>query len=83
MVLGHTQRGGSPTAFDRMLATRYGIGAIDLVHRGEFGAMVAMQNNKITSVRIADAISKTRFVSQEFIDVALSLHDKQEEKALR
>ena len=79
VVLGHTQRGGSPTAFDRMLATRYGIGAIDLVHRGEFGAMVAMQNNKIISVRIADAISKTRFVSQEFIDAALSLHDKQEE----
>ena len=83
VVLGHTQRGGSPTAFDRMLATRYGIGAIDLVHRGEFGSMVAIQNNKITSVRIADAISKTRFVSQEFIDVALSLHDKQEEKTLR
>lgn len=62
-----------------MLATRYGIGAIDLVHRGEFGSMVAIQSNKITSVRIADAISKTRFVGQEFIDVALSLHDKREE----
>jgi len=79
VVLGHTQRGGSPTAFDRMLATRYGIGAIDLVHRGEFGSMVAIQANKIMSVKIADAISKTRFVGQEFIDAALSLHDKQEE----
>ncbi len=83
VVLGHTQRGGSPTSFDRMLATRYGIGAIDLVHRGEWGSMVAIQANHITSVRIADAISKTRYVGQEFIDVALSLHDKQEEKALR
>src|SRR5206468_522782 len=43
VVLGHIQRGGSPTAFDRMLATRYGIGAIDMVHRGEFGAMVAVR----------------------------------------
>jgi ATP-dependent phosphofructokinase / diphosphate-dependent phosphofructokinase len=79
VILGHTQRGGSPTAFDRMLATRYGIGAIDLVHRGAFGSMVAIQSNKITSVKIADAISKTRFVGQEFIDAALSLHDKLEE----
>ena len=41
VVLGHMQRGGSPSAFDRMLATRYGLGAIDMVHRGEFGCMAA------------------------------------------
>src|SRR5258707_3395511 len=55
VVLGHIQRGGSPTAFDRMLATRYGIGAIDLVHAGKFGRMVALKGNDITSVPIADA----------------------------
>jgi ATP-dependent phosphofructokinase / diphosphate-dependent phosphofructokinase len=41
VVLGHIQRGGSPTAYDRVLATRYGLGAIDMVHRGEFGQMAA------------------------------------------
>src|SRR6202043_71053 len=43
VVLGHVQRGGSPSAFDRMLATRYGLGAIDMVHRGEFGCMAALR----------------------------------------
>lgn len=76
VVLGHTQRGGSPTAFDRMLATRYGIGAIDLVHAGKFGHMVALKGNDITSVPIADAISRTRNVSQELINVATSLREK-------
>ena len=47
VVLGHIQRGGSPTAFDRVLATRYGLGAIDMVHRGEFGCMAALKANKI------------------------------------
>ena len=46
VVLGHTQRGGTPTAFDRVLATRYGIGAIDMVHKGEFGKMVALRGTK-------------------------------------
>src|SRR5947209_7483082 len=41
VILGHIQRGGTPTAFDRMLATRYGVGAIDMVHRGEFGRLAA------------------------------------------
>jgi ATP-dependent phosphofructokinase / diphosphate-dependent phosphofructokinase len=76
VVLGHILRGGTPTAFDRMLATRYGVGAIDLVHKGSFGRMVALKGNEITSVPITDAIAKTRCVSQEMIDVALSLLDK-------
>jgi ATP-dependent phosphofructokinase / diphosphate-dependent phosphofructokinase len=76
VVLGHTQRGGSPTAFDRMLATRYGIGAIDLVHAGKFGQMVALKGSDITSVPIADAIARTRYVGKEFIDVASSLREK-------
>jgi 6-phosphofructokinase 1 len=80
VILGHTQRGGSPTAFDRMLATRYGIGAIDLVHAGKFGRMVALKGTDITSVPISDAVSRTRQVSQEFIDVATSLREKHTEE---
>ncbi|HEY2171768.1 MAG TPA: 6-phosphofructokinase [Candidatus Angelobacter sp.] len=83
VVLGHIQRGGSPTAFDRMLATRYGIGAIDLVHQGKFGRMVALKGNDISSVPIADAVSKTRYVSQEFIDVAESLREQHSEEVSR
>ncbi len=76
VVLGHIQRGGSPTAFDRMLATRYGVGAIDLVHQGKFGRMVALKGNEIASVPITDAISNNRRVSQELLDVELSLREK-------
>jgi len=60
VVLGHVQRGGSPTAFDRVLATRYGIAAIDLVHEGKFGRMVALQGNKIVSVPLKDVVGKKR-----------------------
>ena len=51
VVLGHIQRGGSPSAFDRVLASRYGIGAIDMVHRGEFGVHggTARQQNHLDS----------------------------------
>ena len=76
VVLGHIQRGGSPSAFDRMLATRYGLGAIDMVHRGEFGRMAALRGNKIVSVPLADAIAKNRTVDQEMIDVASGIMDK-------
>jgi phosphofructokinase-like protein len=70
VILGHVQRGGSPSAFDRVLATRYGLGAIEMVHRGEFGRMAALRGNKIVSVPIADAIAKNRTVDQEMMNVA-------------
>src|SRR5436309_6004342 len=76
VVLGHIQRGGSPSAFDRVLATRYGLGAIDMVHRGEFGHMVAFRGNKIVSVPRADAISTNRKGDAEIIDVANGILDK-------
>jgi len=76
VVLGHIQRGGSPSAFDRVLATRYGLGAIDMVHRGEFGCMAALRGNKIVSVPLSDAISKNRTVDQEMIDVANGILEK-------
>jgi 6-phosphofructokinase 1 len=73
VVLGHIQRGGSPTAFDRVLATRYGIGAIDLVHSGESGCMVALRGTKIVSVPLAEALRKTRLVDHDLIAVAEGL----------
>jgi 6-phosphofructokinase 1 len=65
VILGHIQRGGSPTAFDRVLATRFGLAAIDLVHNGEYGKMVALRGNKIVSVPIADAVKKLKTVSED------------------
>ncbi len=71
--LGHTQRGGTPTAFDRMLATRYGIAAIDLVHEGKFGELVVLKGNQITHIPIAEAIAKTRTVGEDLFDVIKGL----------
>lgn len=69
-VLGHIQRGGSPTAFDRVLGTRFGIAAIDLVAHGQFGKMVALRGTEIVSVGIKDAVSKNRTVDTELYDIA-------------
>ena len=73
VVLGHIQRGGSPSAFDRMLATRYGIGAIDMVHKGEFGCMVALRGNQIVSVPLQEAINRTKLVGDDLVEVAQGL----------
>src|SRR5215813_8735215 len=75
VVLGHIQRGGSPTAFDRMLATRYGIGAIDAVHRNDFGKMVALRGTDIVTIPLKEALSRTRTVGQDLIDVAMGLRE--------
>ena len=61
-VLGHVQRGGSPNAFDRILATRFGKAAADLVARGQFGLMVSLRQDQIVSVPIKDAISRPKYV---------------------
>ena len=76
VVLGHIQRGGSPSSFDRVLATRYGLGAIDMVHRGEWGKMAALRGNKILSVPLADAIASNRKVDADMIEVANGILDK-------
>jgi len=65
VVLGHLQRGGSPTARDRLLGTRYGVEAMNLVARGEFGRMVALRGLEIVSVTLADAVGKTKNVDPE------------------
>jgi 6-phosphofructokinase 1 len=57
-IIGHVQRGGTPTAFDRVLATRLGMGAIDAVHEGSFGQMVALQGDRIVLVPLAEAVRR-------------------------
>src|SRR5437588_1580817 len=64
-ILGHVQRGGTPTAFDRILATRFGIAAIDAAHDGAFGQMVALQAGNIVRVPIADAVGELKTVDRD------------------
>jgi len=70
VVLGHLQRGGSPTPFDRILATRYGIAAIDLVNKGKFGHMVALKGNDIVSVPLEDVAGKRKKVDPKLYEMA-------------
>jgi phosphofructokinase-like protein len=74
--LGHTQRGGTPTAFDRMLATRYGLAAIDLVHAGQFDRLVVLKGNQIDSIPLAEAIAKNRTVGDDYFDLVTGLQPK-------
>jgi 6-phosphofructokinase 1 len=69
-VLGHVQRGGSPTARDRVLATRYGLKAADLVHEGNFGRMAALHGDAIVDVSLAEATAELKTVPPEWYDVA-------------
>ena len=69
-VLGHLQRGGTPTAFDRVLGTRFGIAAIDLVHADDFGKMVSLQGNEIVAIPLAEAVNQLKVVDQELYDLA-------------
>ena len=62
VLLGHIQRGGTPTAFDRVLSTRYGIAAIDAVHLQAWGHMVALRNDDIVTVPLAETVGGTRTV---------------------
>jgi phosphofructokinase-like protein len=64
-VLGHVQRGGTPTPFDRVLATRFGLGAIDAAHAGQWGKMVALRGTEIVLVDLADAVASLKTVPPE------------------
>ena len=72
-ILGHVQRGGSPTAYDRVLATRFGVAAVQLVHAGDFGKMVALQSNHITSITLESAVEHLKTVDPEFYDLAMTV----------
>ncbi len=69
-VLGHVQRGGSPTPRDRILATRYGLKAADLVHEGRFGRMAALQGDKIVDVSLEEATAELKTVPLDWYEVA-------------
>ena len=72
-ILGHVQRGGSPTAFDRILATRFGVAAVQLVHDGEFGRMVALQGNRVTSIPLDSAVNQLKKVDDDFYELAMTV----------
>jgi 6-phosphofructokinase 1 len=69
-ILGHVLRGGTPTAYDRILATRFGVGAIDAVHDGDFDTMVALRGEHIERVPLGDALRELKTVDPEFLAVA-------------
>ncbi len=69
-VLGHVQRGGTPTARDRVLATRFGLRAADLAAEGTFGVMTALQGDAIVAVPLADAVAELKTVPVEFYNTA-------------
>jgi 6-phosphofructokinase 1 len=69
-VLGHVQRGGSPTPRDRVLATRYGLKAADLVHEGRFGRMAALRGDSIVDVSLEEATAELKTVPEDWYEVA-------------
>jgi 6-phosphofructokinase 1 len=69
-ILGHVLRGGTPTAFDRVLATRFGIAAIEAAHEGAFGTMVALQCGQIVRVPIEEGVRELKLVDPDLYDVA-------------
>jgi phosphofructokinase-like protein len=69
-VFGHIQRGGSPTAFDRILGTRFGIKAVELIKQKKFGHMVSLTGNKIISVPISEAVKELKTVDMELYEIA-------------
>jgi len=69
-VLGHLQRGGSPTAFDRVLGTRFGIKAVELIKEKKFGRMVSFKANKIVDVSLVDAVKELKTVDMDIYEIA-------------
>jgi ATP-dependent phosphofructokinase / diphosphate-dependent phosphofructokinase len=69
-VLGHIQRGGTPTAYDRVLGTRLGVGAADFAAEGEWGTMVALRGRDIVAVTLEEACASTRGVDEALYDTA-------------
>ncbi len=68
--LGHLQRGGSPSAYDRVLGTRLGVKAVDLASDGVFGKMLAIKSGEIVNVDLIEGVGKTNTVSDEWYTIA-------------
>jgi len=69
-ILGHIQRGGSPTAFDRMLASRFGMKAVEFLVEGNLNMMTGLRGREIVAVPIADVVNNTRPVGDEYLEMA-------------
>jgi 6-phosphofructokinase 1 len=69
-VLGHVQRGGTPTAHDRVLANRFGVAAVECIKNQDFGKMVALHGDKIAPIPLNDAVSKLKTVDMKLYDIA-------------
>ncbi|NPD88923.1 MAG: 6-phosphofructokinase [Asgard group archaeon] len=70
VVLGHVLRGGVPTAFDRILGTKYGIAAIDMVHKEQFGMMTALRGTKVVPVPLVEGVKESKTVDKETYEIA-------------
>jgi len=79
-VLGHVQRGGTPTAYDRVLATRFGIAATELIQHDNYGKMVALQGNKIVPVELEGAVSTLKTVDMDLYKIAEVFFEDTESK---
>ncbi|MHA2251043.1 MAG: 6-phosphofructokinase [Candidatus Kariarchaeaceae archaeon] len=73
ITLGHTQRGGSPTAYDRVLATQLGLKSVELADQHEFGKMPALRGTQIVPVDLSEAVAKLKTVDQESWDIAKTI----------
>jgi 6-phosphofructokinase 1 len=71
--LGHLQRGGAPTAFDRILATRLGAAAVDYLFEGKKGVLVGMQGAEITATQLSEIVGKEKRLKAELFHLAQSL----------
>lgn len=69
-ILGHVQRGGSPGAFDRLLASRFGNGAIEAIDRGDFGVLVGLNKGKVTTTPLKEIVGQKKELNQEMIELA-------------
>jgi 6-phosphofructokinase 1 len=69
-VLGHVQRGGTPTAYDRVLATRFGVAAMEAVLAGRFGVMVALRGTEIVEVPLAAALAEPKLLDPGLYETA-------------
>lgn len=70
-ILGHIQRGGTPTSHDRLMATRFGVAAVELIKAEKWGRLVALKGDKVTSVPLAEGLDGTKEVSEELYETAM------------
>ena len=69
-ILGHIQRGGSPTAYDRVLGTRFGVYAVEMINAEKYGRMAALQGTQIVDIALGDAVDKLKTVDENFYETA-------------